>query len=226
MPFAGRFDEPIERCGTVRSRQLVDDECRQNRRGLRGQPEGGHVASMCRAAHAKRAVGPGRFRDRPRVDVGAAHVGAPVPGPRPRRRRPYRIQGRSTARWFGRVGSGWACRAGLLRERPGDLAHREEMKGRVVERESRPLAAAVEGLAGPELVPPLDVARRQRPQRAAQFRAGQVRKIPGFGSFQPVVEGISLNHEVPKCLSACAFAVRPPVQRRALQPRDRRDSSS
>jgi hypothetical protein len=77
-----------------------------------------------------------------------------------------------------------------LAERAHDLAHEEEVKGTVVERERRTLAGAVERRAAAHALAPLDVERREGDERAADLGKRERGAVARLEGFEVAVKGV------------------------------------
>lgn len=157
--------------------QFVDGEGRQHVAVLR-QHGAREVFDPGSRANAKGAIGGTRFLDGPRVAVDANDLDWRSGHGRPGRSRD-------------------ACATPEIDERSTRLAvhllacnvmHQHRVQWRIEQREGRTFARARQGGAFTDPLPPLDVRRRQRPQRPRDFGEPQIGQMAPFEVGQPGTE--------------------------------------
>jgi len=145
--------------------------------GISLQLDAGEILSGRPAPDPQLLIAPVRLGNRP---------GAPIEPADPGGARRGECPGRA-----GRTGS--AAQIQNLRALTGsefldDVGRGLKMKGSVEQREGGPLARAFESGALSQARSPLDIARRERPQRPANFRHRQVGEVPLVERLDPVLE--------------------------------------
>ena len=189
-PLRDRFDNQtsvsvdclmvVEQRGAIAIVQLVDDECRDDHRRVGRKARPGRVRATDVGVKAERLVGEARFLERPRMRIEAEHA--------------QRRRGRRRNRRTGDAGAAAQIDDGARGEREADflddVLHEQEMERTVVERKGGALAGAIERLVVRERgFAPLDVRRRQRPQRPRHLAETQIGEMPFFELLDEAVNG-------------------------------------
>jgi len=110
---------------------------------------------------------------------------------------PVEIEMQMVAAAATEVDNGRRRRCQCTVERSNDVTGSEVVERRIEQCKGRTLARAVERTSAARRVPPLDVGRRQRAQRACDLRDAQVRQVPPFECGNPFVKsrvGVLKSH--------------------------------
>ena len=174
----GRFDQPFLQAFSICGWQLVEHVAGNDRRRTPNRLRPRDITLPGASVDTEHSIGPPCFRDGPGMPIDTRDRRRSAAGHRPRcsrcpcstaeienprRRRSVRLEGAH------------------------DEIRREKVKRRVEERESGPLARAVERAVHPGLAA-LDIGRRQRAERARDLRDAEIREVSRLESGQPAAE--------------------------------------